>query len=252
MDLTLRNAPNAIAATTSYAPASTLLAPVLLPAAAPDFSLAALCHAGMVALRSLRSVGWDEADELSCFGAGGGGGPFASALGVVVPPLVDAGPSFGFSFPFPFPFPFPFVAAGCWLFHAGGVDTPPDLPTLFSSSFFRLCISWPSSSSFASPAAFHPSRALGTCSFRPWIWSAMILLSASRRLFASLRSSITVSTSFKVVSSFCVRWVSFSFRSAVSVVSWSIKAKARLKEASMEALSASSWGGVGGEISGRT
>ena len=31
-----------------------------------------------------------------------------------------------------------------------------------------------------------------------------------------------------------------------------MRAKARLKEVSMEALSASSWGGVGGAIKGRT
>ena len=38
----------------------------------------------------------------------------------------------------------------------------------------------------------------------------------------------------------------------MSAVSWSMRAKARLKEASMEALSASSWGGVGGDIRGTT
>ncbi len=78
------------------------------------------------------------------------------------------------------------------------------------------------------------------------------MLSASRLVFAALRSETTVFMSFSVVSSFCVRWVSFSLRSAVSVASWSMRAKARLKDASMEALSASSWGGVGGEIRGRT
>ena len=36
------------------------------------------------------------------------------------------------------------------------------------------------------------------------------------------------------------------------MVSWSIKSKARAKEASREDLSCSSWGGVGGEISGMT
>lgn len=38
----------------------------------------------------------------------------------------------------------------------------------------------------------------------------------------------------------------------MSVVSWSMRAKARVKEASMEALSVASWGGVGGEMRGRT
>lgn len=60
-----------------------------------------------------------------------------------------------------------------------------------------------------------------------------------------------MSTSLRVVSSFCVRCVSWSLREAVSVVSWSMRAKAREKEASMEALSAVSCGGGGGDIRGR-
>lgn len=40
------------------------------------------------------------------------------------------------------------------------------------------------------------------------------------------------------------------FSVAVSLASVSIRAKARVKEASMEALSAVSWGGVGGAMSG--
>ncbi len=198
--------------TTYHAPASALFASALLPpTTVPVCSLAARCHAGIVALRSLRSNGFVDGVELSCFatGAGAEGVPVASVLGVDAPLVLEGGfgrGSFGLSFPFPF---------GAWVFHAG----VEDLPTLFSSSFFKLCISWLSSSNFASPFAFQPSRALGTWSFSPWIWSDSILLSASRRVFAALRSWTMVSTSFSVVSSFCVRCVSFSLRSAVSVVS---------------------------------
>lgn len=55
----------------------------------------------------------------------------------------------------------------------------------------------------------------------------------------------------RVVSSFSARVASAVRREAVSVDNWSIRAKARAKEASMEALSDSSWGGVGGEMRGR-
>lgn len=54
-----------------------------------------------------------------------------------------------------------------------------------------------------------------------------------------------------VVSSFSARAVSAERMAAVSAESWSIRAKAREKEASMEALSDSSWDGVGGEMMGR-
>lgn len=62
---------------------------------------------------------------------------------------------------------------------------------------------------------------------------------------------MTSLTEERVVSSFSARAVSASLMAAVSVVSWSMRVKARAKEASMEALSAESWGGVGGEMRGR-
>ncbi len=55
----------------------------------------------------------------------------------------------------------------------------------------------------------------------------------------------------RVLSRVSVRATSADLRVVVSVVSWSIKAKARVKEASIWDLSISSWGGVGGVIRGR-
>ncbi len=115
-----------------------------------------------MALRSLRSKGVDDVGGISCFEVGAEVGPVVSVLGVDASLLLDVGfgrVSFGLSFPFIV------VVGGACVFHAG-TDVLPDLPTLFSSSFFRLCISWPSSSSFASPFAFQPSSALGIWSFR--------------------------------------------------------------------------------------
>lgn len=79
----------------------------------------------------------------------------------------------------------------------------------------------------------------------------MIRASDSRRTLAALRSSITLVMEERVVSSFSAREVSAARTAAVSVDNWSIRAKARVKEASMEALSDSICGGVGGDIKGR-
>lgn len=57
---------------------------------------------------------------------------------------------------------------------------------------------------------------------------------------------MTVSMSLRVLSRRRVRSVSAVLSSAVSVASWSMRAKAREKEASMEALSEASCGGLGG------
>ena len=232
-----------------YAPASAVLASALGPDDAGSLfspAAAAICQAG-IARRSLLSKprkGVESILKAATPGAGAGAGLGGSALGVFVVALFDEvkveGLSFGFSVIFAYPLP------------DVGVVTVLDLPTRFSSSLFRLCTSWPSSSNLASPAAFQPSRDFGSRAFRSATWVAVIRLSASRRVFAALRSSITLLTSFRVVSSFSVLAVSDSLMAAVSVVSWSIRAKARLKDSSMEALSASSWGGVGGEIRGRT
>jgi len=100
--------------------------------------------------------------------------------------------------------------------------------------------------------AFQPSNAFGTKSFSPCTSLARIRLSASRLVFAAFRSPITLSTSLSVVSNFSVRSVSDALISAVSLDDCSIRVKARSKEASMEALSASSCGGVGGAINGYT
>jgi len=62
---------------------------------------------------------------------------------------------------------------------------------------------------------------------------------------------MTSLTKPSVVSNFSVRALSASLMAAVSVVSVSMRVKARAKQASMEALSAESWGGVGGEMRGR-
>ena len=166
-------------------------------------------------------------------GAGAGVPLKASTLGMELPsPDLMLGSSFlGWSTPFTDAGRFPFAL---------GVEVPADLPTRFSSSLFKLCISCDRSSSLASPFAFQPSNALGTRSFNPWTWSAMILLSASRLEFAAFRSATTVSTSFSVVSSFSVRSASEAFRVAVSAANWSIRAKALLNDSSMAALSCSS------------
>lgn len=52
------------------------------------------------------------------------------------------------------------------------------------------------------------------------------------------------------MSSFSVRSVSADFKCAVSVASWSIRAKARENDSSIAALSEASCGGVGGDIKG--
>jgi hypothetical protein len=63
-------------------------------------------------------------------------------------------------------------------------------------------------------------------------------------------SETTDSTSRNAASRRSVRLSSADLRVAVSAESWSRRAKARANSASMEALSCSSWGGVGGETMG--
>ena len=115
-----------------------------------------------MARRSLLSIPRSGVDSL--FGAVTPGAGAEEAVadsgvgGVVVPLFAELeveGWSFGFSLPDVYPLP------------VVGVGAALGRPTLFSSSFLRLCTSWPSSSNLASPLAFHPSNAFGTMVFKP-------------------------------------------------------------------------------------
>ena len=133
---------------------------------------------------------------------------------------------------------------------AGVVDEV--LPTRLPISNFKLRSSVPSSLTRSSPWAFQPSSAFGIISRSPRTSSPSLLDSSSLRPFAALSSSTTEFISSKAESSFSCRCISASLRAAVSVLSCSIRLNARVKEASIEALSDSSCGGVGGTIRGAT
>lgn len=124
------------------------------------------------------------------------------------------------------------------------------VPTRFPIKTFRLLSSLPNSFTRSSPCAFQPSSALGIMSLNPLTSSPSRLDSSSRRLLAAFNSAITDVTSSSAESSFCCRCVSASFNAAVSVLSCSIRSNALVKEASMEDLSDSSCGAVGGRIRG--
>ena len=123
-----------------------------------------------MALRSFRGVVDEVGVELSCFGAvtpGAGADEEETVLVVVDDSGFARSEEVGLLpvclLPFALAYPFP----------ADGVDVPPVLPTpiLFSSSRFKLCISWFNSPNFASPFAFQLSNAFGICSLKPLICS---------------------------------------------------------------------------------
>jgi hypothetical protein len=122
------------------------------------------------------------------------------------------------------------------------------LPT----SVLRPFNSVPSSFNLSSLPFFCASSACGIRSRRPRISSAFRRASSSRFRSASFNDVRTASSSAKEVSRRFVRFSSASFSVLVSVLSWSRSAKAFSKDLSISDLSCSSWGGVGGAISGIT
>ena len=230
------------------APASDLPSSVLL-------LFAGICHAGIAAFPFPNPL----LEDASLFGALiPGAGATAPSSCVSVVPLTPSPPRFGVFVPLaalplscsPTPKPPLYPEYDCPL--TTGVCAPPvPPPTLFCNNILRLLTSFPNSSTLLSSCPFHPSSAFGTISLNPRTWSAIILASFSLRVFAALRSLMTSLTDERVVSSFSVRAVSDSLMAAVSEVNWSMRVKARAKEASTEALSASNCGGVGGEMRGR-
>ena len=135
---------------------------------------------------------------------------------------------------------------------ADGTDVVDEAPTRLPISIFKLRSSVPSSLTRSSPWAFQPSSAFGIISRSPRTSSPSLLDSSSLRPFAALSSSTTEFISSRAESSFSCRCVSASLRAAVSVLSCSIRSNARANEASIEALSDSSCGGVGGTMRGVT
>lgn len=114
----------------------------------------------------------------------------------------------------------------------------------------RLFSSVLSSFNLLSVVSCWPSIVFGMSSLRPRTSSFMRLDSSSRLRLALLSSPMTLSTSDNAVSRRSVRASSEILRVSVSLESWSRRAKAFSKEASISALSCSIWGGVGGAIKG--
>lgn len=131
------------------------------------FLAAAICHAGIAAFPP--PPGPLRSDELSLFdasmpGAGAGAGAVGSddddddddVAAVASAPDVDGRPLV-----------FGWELEEVGTFGDSGVPPIDLLPTLFSSSFLRLCSSSPNSSRRASPFCFHCSSDFGTSSFNP-------------------------------------------------------------------------------------
>lgn len=122
--------------------------------------------------------------------------------------------------------------------------------TRFATNVFKLFSSAVSSFNLASLLSSWAFSAFGINDCSALTSSLIRLLSSSRRLLEVFISCVTCSTSARAESRRSFRDSSDALMVAVSVASWSIKAKARVKDSSMADLSCSSWGGVGGAIKG--
>lgn len=121
---------------------------------------------------------------------------------------------------------------------------------LWLSRVFRLFNSEFSSFSLLSVVVLWLSIAVGIRSFRARTSSPIRLESSSRRLLAAFRSAITFSTSDSAESRRSVRACSADLSVSVSFDNWSRRVKAFSKESSIDFLSCSSCGGVGGAMTG--
>lgn len=205
-----------------------------------------------LAAPSLRDADEGYADEppvIDAYGCCAGVVPF-----VFIAAVADsaAGSSFSFSTVGVLA---PLGLLGAVLFHAGagGVAVPPvPPPSLFAISIFKLLSSVPSSFRRLSLVSLAPSSAFGMPSLRLRTSSPILLDSSSRRLADVFNSETTDSTSRRATSRRSVRCSSAVFSAAVSVESWSRRENARVNCSSIEALSCSICGGVGGDIKGAT
>ena len=114
----------------------------------------------------------------------------------------------------------------------------------------RLLNSVFNSLSLPSVLSFSASIAFGMRSFRFLTSSPIRLASSSRLLLVLFSSPITASTSCKATSRRSVRVCSEALSASVSVDSWSRRLNALVKASSIDFLSCSSCGGVGGAMRG--
>jgi hypothetical protein len=209
---------------------------------------AAICQGGIAAL----PLPEEKRIEASFLGPAGLGklGPDGTAdavwpspaVALPVPPTAEGGDTAG-------------VVAELPLTPAkeGRVGAGRDAATAFMrlpTKVLRLLNSVFSSLSLPSVFSFCASIAFGIRSFKVFTSSLIRLASSSRLRLVFLRSPITASTSCSAASRRSVRVCSDALSVSVSVDNWSRRANALANASSMDFLSCSSCGGVGGAMRG--
>jgi hypothetical protein len=211
---------------------------------------AAICHCGMAALPAPEEKR-AEASFLEPGGLGAGGTadtvwPSPAAALPAPPTPVEDGPAGALA---GLPLAIEPLAPAKEPALGAGRDAAATLIRL-PTRVLRLLNSVFNSLSLPSVLSFCASIAFGIRSLRVFTSSLIRLASSSRLRLVLFRSPITASTSCNAVSRRSVRVCSDALRASVSVDNWSRRANAFANASSMDFLSCSSCGGVGGAMRG--